>query len=753
VKRRIGPQDLEEALAATHARDPETGILMAKDAQPFEYSDGARAEEYLAAAVRDAKDVGVGSPELSACIRDWPSLYHLSPARQNLLRPIAHGFGDAVLEIGPGCGAITRQLGESGATVLAVEGSPRRAAIAASRCRDLPNVVVACGNFADLSIDLRFDCVTLIGVLEYSRMFLDGDDPVQEMLRRALTFLEKDGVLAIAIENQLGLKYLTGAREDHTGLAYFGVTDQYGPKTAVTFGEKELRERLASAGCAAVEALYPFPDYKLPSSIVTEGGFAHPGLNVTDLIATTSARRHPHEGPFAYSESLARGVFVRNGLGAATANSFLFLAGPGEASRKRFPNPSLLAFSYATTRDRPFAKETRWVDTGGGIRVERRALHDAKPGAGLPVRMRLADEDYVSGEVLHRTIERTVGRRGWSIDDLVALTRPLAELLKAREAGGKLPPEYFDCTPFNVIRRSSDGALVPFDLEWELADEGGVTLDRVMFRGLWNSLARIEDAAAPAFETPTDILSLATGALERLGLAITGSQVLQWVRDDYAISNAIAGARQERISAIPAFRVGAVGDGRSPVLPRVASGLGGGSTFASNDFRIQLYVATTARGYGEDQSVSVRGGAGGGRIVAHLAFHREDESLAGLRLDPLDVPGLVRIERVAVLNAASELVWETRTCRAPDFKNVSQMRDLSRNVAASSGTLWFAEGADPHFELALPPELMEELRHGGAVQLEMSPLEASELSAIVRLAELAAEIPAEVHESAFEARP
>ena len=79
--------------------------------------------------------------ELAAAIRDWPSQYHLDAARANLLRPIAPASGATVLEIGAGCGAITRFLGETGATVLALEGSLARARIAASRCRDLDNVV------------------------------------------------------------------------------------------------------------------------------------------------------------------------------------------------------------------------------------------------------------------------------------------------------------------------------------------------------------------------------------------------------------------------------------------------------------------------------------------------------------------------------------------------------------------------------------------------------------------------------------
>ena len=58
------------------------------------------------------------------------------------MRPLELHSGDKVLELGCGCGAITRFLGEIGANVVAVEGSLARARVAAERCRELTNVRV-----------------------------------------------------------------------------------------------------------------------------------------------------------------------------------------------------------------------------------------------------------------------------------------------------------------------------------------------------------------------------------------------------------------------------------------------------------------------------------------------------------------------------------------------------------------------------------------------------------------------------------
>jgi precorrin-6B methylase 2 len=554
----VSAAELRRALAAGYDRDEASGVFVARGAGPFAYSDGAAAEAYVAEAVRAAGDLRDGSPELAARIRDWPSQYHLSPARANLLRPLADRVRGRVLEVGAGCGAITRFLGESGATVLAVEGSRARAAIAAARCRDLDNVVVVCDNFENLGPPLRFDLVTLIGVLEYSRMFIAGDDPVQAMLVLARDRLADGGTLALAIENQLGLKYLAGAREDHLGVPYLGVTGQYGAKTPVTFGRRELRERLQRAGFGDAQLLYPFPDYKLPAAIVTDAGFAHPAFNAADLIATAYVHRFDDAGPAAYPESLARDVFIRNGLGPDIANSFLVAAGGGAGER------GTLAYAYSVGRDRAYSGETRFEAQEGGVKVVRRPLFPAQASeSGAIAHARVESEPYVEGEVLHRGLQRLAARPGWTVEDLFAWAAPWVELLEelaavgnaTRSAGRELPAHLFDCTPFNVVRRR-DGSLAAFDLEWHAPDAASSTLGRIVFRGLYNALLRLEFVAPPATGVATDIAALVESAMQRLGVGVPRDQLLAWIGDDYVLTGAIAGIpRPGGMPELPALRI------------------------------------------------------------------------------------------------------------------------------------------------------------------------------------------------------
>ena len=90
-----------------------------------DYEDGAEAA--VLSDLERIVDRSDGSDELTMLIRDWPTSYHFSPSRSNLLRPIRIDSRDRVLEVGCGSGPITRWLGERGADVLAIDGNVEHA--------------------------------------------------------------------------------------------------------------------------------------------------------------------------------------------------------------------------------------------------------------------------------------------------------------------------------------------------------------------------------------------------------------------------------------------------------------------------------------------------------------------------------------------------------------------------------------------------------------------------------------------------
>lgn len=200
----------------------------AYDAKDF-YSDGTIEDEILI-------NVKAGNEEDFLRSDDrWPVIYHLSPLRNFLLEWLPIGKGDSVLEIGCGLGALTGTLLQTGATVDAVEISPRRAQICALRNRRADNLTIRVGNLNAMTFDKKFDFVLLIGVLEYAEQFTQTKNPQVDFLTKCKSFLKPDGALVIAIENRLGIEYLSGKPEDHTGKLFDGITDYPASSGVKTF--------------------------------------------------------------------------------------------------------------------------------------------------------------------------------------------------------------------------------------------------------------------------------------------------------------------------------------------------------------------------------------------------------------------------------------------------------------------------------------------------------------------------------------
>ena len=510
----------------------------------WSYTDGDEEEDYLLQVVRNAKDVSSTSPELAASIRDWPSEYHLSPTRHNLLRCVDIGPGQRVFELGCGCGAMTRYLGETGATVIAVEGSLRRATIAAERCRDLANVSVYCDNLISFEAEGVADVVTLIGVLEYSPLFVDGVDPVLSCLEKARGLLAENGFLVLAIENQIGLKYFNGCAEDHTGVPYFGINDLYNAKTPITFGKREIEEKLRGAAFSAVSFFYPFPDYKLPEVILSESAFSQQGFRVPELLFRAFSRDYSGSVTRAFHEFLAWKPLERNGLMSDLANSFLVLAQKGCTVAKQPRN--WLAKVYNTRRLPCFSTETAFYPDTKGVVVSKRLLFpdvlrgDRNVSSQSLLHTLPLEEDYVTGQLYATELQAIIARGG----DLAAIVHWASPWVKrlveaARpEAGGAmtLPGSMIDSVPGNLVRDDSgSGQLVDIDREWTMTTS--VPLNWVLIRGVVNSLTACP--VSPVFKG-LSFKDAVTLILRPLGRAPS--------EDDFRVAIGLEDALQEQVS-------------------------------------------------------------------------------------------------------------------------------------------------------------------------------------------------------------
>jgi len=280
------------------------------------YSDGDIEDELLDI-VRLNKDYA----KVLANDDRWPILYHLSPIRQNIINWYPFKNNASCLEIGGGCGAITGALCENIAEVKVVELSKRRSMINLERHKHYDNLEIIVGNLNDIEFKEKFDYITLNGVLEYAGSFTYTENPYQDFLKQIKQYLKPDGKLIIAIENRYGLKYFAGAKEDHTGIEFDGITGYKDTNHVRTFGKTELENLLISSGYTQQEFYYPYPDYKMPLEI-----YSQYFLPKADTILSQSPN-FDYERYLVFDEVEAYKGIVENGQYEFFANSFLVICG------------------------------------------------------------------------------------------------------------------------------------------------------------------------------------------------------------------------------------------------------------------------------------------------------------------------------------------------------------------------------------------------------------------------------------------
>ena len=337
------------------------GVWRKEGAGGFDYSDGTDSEKYLYEAFTKADDLSSDSEELEGMGQDWTSEYHLTRKRAQLLR--AYDFDPAarVLEVGSGCGAITRFLGETFNDVVAVEGSRVRARLARLRTKGLDNVTVISSPFQDTHFEQKFDIIFCIGVFEYSAHFVPGNEPYTDVLSHFEKLLTPEGYIVVAIENQLGLKYFSASAEDHTNRMFEGIEDypRFGG-TVRTFGYQEIRAMLAKH-FPFQQMYFPYPDYKLPDVVISEDMLERPNAEI--LVGGFASRDYAKARTPFFDEKLAGRVLAKNGLLPHLANSFLIFAGKRELANCE-TSPKAVYFSSG--RDRASSTITTLVERADG---------------------------------------------------------------------------------------------------------------------------------------------------------------------------------------------------------------------------------------------------------------------------------------------------------------------------------------------------------------------------------------------------
>lgn len=469
--------------------------------EEYTYSDG-KIEKYILLAIRNAGDISDDSEELMRLSKDWPSYYHLGTGRSNIIKCLDLNKQIKVLELGSGCGAITRYLGEKFESVDCVEGSLLRAKITRERCRDLSNVRVFCSDIKRVEFEPKYDVVTLIGVLEYAPVYFPNDNnknPFHTFLEIAKTALKPDGVLIIAIENKIGLKYWSGCPEDHTGKIYDSIHGYPVEGTAKTFSKREMKDLLNEMGFNKTDYYYLFPDYKFATDVLSDNGderilHLHNWINVPFKSYNIHRR-------FTFQERLALKTISDAGLLREFANSFLVVAGNDldivdkpDWAAKKFTMARLKKYQCITTlklTPNPSVEKIRLNGSKDRINVGTIKSGDCQ----LNVSHNISNSAWYKGDLLSLEIYKALYKEDF-VEEISKILQKYYQKIFELYSIGKNDEEGYPLLQgcaldilFRNIIVNDLNELIPIDTEWQV--ESSIPADYVFYRCIIQDIASI----------------------------------------------------------------------------------------------------------------------------------------------------------------------------------------------------------------------------------------------------------------------
>ncbi len=406
-------------------------------------------------AVQTATDLSSLSDELREHIRDPITERHLSPHRANILRALALAPEMTVLEIGAECAALGRYLGETCAVVDLVEPSQAKASVASARVAELPNVRVFQGTLDLVPSIPTYDVIVCADGLSRVGDGSASSAPYVELLAQCEQRLKPGGTLVFGMENALGVKYLAGIADDHTGRPFDGPENYLLATPARTFSRAQLESLAIQAGLTPF-TLAAMPDHKMTSTVIAREAF----------VATPHLARDIHRLPSRdYVGSRIEGPDERQlwkhladaGIGFEFANSYILLA--GKESVNSLWNPNQLAVRFTTDRRRAFATAMRVESGREGISATR-ALID-------PVGA--VDPDASGGLTWRPTTEPVF--HGPLLSDLILESSDPGPLLASWAAMVRASPQgAIDLQPWNIV--VTPHGLEVIDQEWHLSSVG-----------------------------------------------------------------------------------------------------------------------------------------------------------------------------------------------------------------------------------------------------------------------------------------
>jgi len=337
-------------------------------------------------------------------------------------------------------------------------------------------------NFNDLTFPKgAYDAVFLIGVLEYAKRFLptakDHKDAVIKIMSLAESTLKREGLLFIAIENRMGLKYWMGASEDHCGEPYVGLYGYPQDQGIRTFDKTEWEDILKNAGIQHYRFCYPFPDYKVPRVMLSDN-YVRNDVYAHSILYRICSRDYvkdwqPDIDEFLLWESLHQSGYLEH-----FANSFFIVI---SKFKKQLNNVIPYDFVYFSDSVRKPVYRTVTIKPRDRSYVVKQKMTDIEVTKDDEfIRQNLSRSKYIKGPLLSSIwLHSLVG-----CDDTTRFEKLiheyycfLLEYFNKREESN----DTLDLLPFNIMLDDT-GLYRVIDKEWIITAR--ISPEYVLFRAL-----------------------------------------------------------------------------------------------------------------------------------------------------------------------------------------------------------------------------------------------------------------------------
>lgn len=199
---------------------------------------------------------------------DYP--ISMNSIRKNIVNWYDFKENSKILEIGANFGEITSYLCDIAEKVTTIEFSREKGKKIELNNKDKKNLEVIVGDYLEeIQLKYKYDYIILIGTLEYADSIMkDKQDPYYKLLEYCKKNLKSNGTILLAVDNRIGVRYLSGAKSYHCEKIYDSVKNIF--SNGRLFNKKELEEILEKIKIKNRRYYYPLPDYKVPNIIMTE---------------------------------------------------------------------------------------------------------------------------------------------------------------------------------------------------------------------------------------------------------------------------------------------------------------------------------------------------------------------------------------------------------------------------------------------------------------------------------------------------